>query len=89
MPGDIGKAFAQHLSVVRSRSGTAETGVVVLITQRSQVQILPPLQGQRPREHRFRGRFLLLVTKLLVTPRARSLGASPRGSTGSVALAVV
>ncbi len=43
MPGDIGKAFAQHLSVVRSRSGTAETGVVVLITQRSQVQILPPL----------------------------------------------
>jgi len=42
MPGDIGKAFAQHLSVVRSRSGTAETGVVVLITQRSQVQILPP-----------------------------------------------
>ncbi len=43
MPGDIGKAFAQHLRVVRSRGGTAETGVVVLITQRSQVQILPPL----------------------------------------------
>ena len=43
MPGGIGKAYAQHLSVVRSRSGTAETGVVVLITQRSQVQILPPL----------------------------------------------
>ena len=43
MPGDIGKAFAQHLSVARSRSGTAETGVVVLITQRSRVQILPPL----------------------------------------------
>ena len=39
MLGDIGKAFAQHLSVVRSPSGT----VVVLITQRSQFQILPPL----------------------------------------------
>jgi hypothetical protein len=26
----------------------AETFVVVLITQRSQVQILPPLPGQRP-----------------------------------------
>jgi hypothetical protein len=49
MPGDIGKAFAQHLSVVRSRSGTAETGVVVLITQRSQVQILPPLPNVQVR----------------------------------------
>ncbi len=49
MPGGIGKAYAQHLSVVRSRSGTAETGVVVLITQRSQVQILPPLPNQQVR----------------------------------------
>ncbi len=30
------------LIALRSRSATAETGVVVLITQRSQVQILPP-----------------------------------------------
>ena len=30
------------------RPETLETGVVVLMTQRSQVQILPPLPGQRP-----------------------------------------
>ena len=38
--------------------------------------------GKRPPEHRFRGCFLLLVTKLLVTSCVRSLGASPRGRTG-------
>ena len=57
MPGDIGKAFAQRLSVVRSRSGTAETVVVVLIAQRSQVQILPPLPNSQVRGlFRFRKR---------------------------------
>jgi len=44
-----GISRGQHGS--QSRTGTRETGVVVLITQRSQVQILPPLPisaGQRP-----------------------------------------
>ena len=40
-----------HVPGRRGRAGTGETpetGVVWLITQRSQVQILPPLPGQRP-----------------------------------------
>ena len=67
MPGDIGKAFAQRLSVVRSRSGTAETGVVVLITQRSQVQILPPLPGKTASGATLPGPFSATCDQALVT----------------------
>ena len=55
-----------------------ETGVVVLITQRSQVQILPRYQAKRLRDHGFRGRFPLLVTNGPVTSSACQQVASSR-----------
>jgi hypothetical protein len=47
--------------------GTAETGVVRLITQRSQVQILPPLPSLQVKGlSRFRGAFLLCLVNEFV-----------------------
>src|SRR6266487_1777577 len=58
-------------------SGTAETGVVCLITQRSQVQILPPLPGQRPG-----GTCFLAFCTLFVIEFVTNAGASRRAGPG-------
>ena len=50
--------------------GAATRGL--LITQRSQVQILPRYQAKRVRDHRSWGRFLLLATKLWSQPPGHS-----------------
>jgi hypothetical protein len=53
------------------RSGapeTRKTRVVCLITQRSQVQILPPLPGQRPGGISFRAFCMLVVNVICLAP---------------------
>ena len=57
-------------------SGTAETGVVCLITQRSQVQILPPLPGQRPGGTCF----LAFCTLFVIEFVSQRRGVTPRRS---------
>src|SRR5689334_18180485 len=69
------------------RGGTSETGetsVVVLITQRSRVQIPPPLPGKTAPEALLPGPFSATCDQALVTsPPAIAGWFYPRGSTGS------
>ena len=64
---------------------TPETYVVVLITQRSRVQIPPPLPGKTAPEGSFPGPFSATCDQTLGHTRVRSLGASPRMTAGSPA----
>jgi len=61
------------------QESTHETASNALITQRSQVQILPPLPGKTPPEIRLRGRFLCPVQPAgLAQPAISSPGSAVR-----------
>jgi hypothetical protein len=57
---------------VPGQAGRAETALGLLITQMSEVQILPRYQAQRLRGLSVRSRFLRFVTEFLVTSAIRT-----------------
>jgi hypothetical protein len=71
MSGGADKAFAQHSGVLRRRSGTAETGVVVLIT--------PEVVGSNPTPATiYAGQMPLLETEgAFLLPPANGLAKRP------------